>query len=284
LLGDPQLDRLKSDLLSAQANGVTWKIVSIAEPIQNFGPLAAADRYEGYAAERTELLKFIAEHDIQNVVFVTADIHGTAVNNLTYQDVNPGNPGLSFLGPQKVVNAWEISTGAVAFDAPFGPTIAQLAHGAGLISDAQLAFYNSLPTAPDGDDIPNDKDDFIRLLLNQNLASLPSPYSALGLQDSGLDYQLLQGDWFLGHYYGWTEFEIDAVTQQLKVNTYGINYDDAKAALGNPAALAALSPRLLGQFSVNAAVPEPASWAMMIGGFALAGAALRRRQTGVRFA
>ncbi len=32
------------------------------------------------------------------------------------------------------------------------------------------------------------------------------------------------------------------------------------------------------------AVPEPASWAMMIGGFALAGAAIRRRAAVVRFA
>jgi hypothetical protein len=32
------------------------------------------------------------------------------------------------------------------------------------------------------------------------------------------------------------------------------------------------------------AVPEPASWAMMIGGFSLVGAAMRRRRIGVRFA
>ena len=31
-------------------------------------------------------------------------------------------------------------------------------------------------------------------------------------------------------------------------------------------------------------VPEPASWAMMVGGFALAGAAMRRARTSVRFA
>jgi len=32
------------------------------------------------------------------------------------------------------------------------------------------------------------------------------------------------------------------------------------------------------------AVPEPASWAMMVGGFGLAGAAMRRRRTALRFA
>ncbi len=36
--------------------------------------------------------------------------------------------------------------------------------------------------------------------------------------------------------------------------------------------------------TMNSAVPEPATWAMMIGGFALAGAAMRRRNTVLRFA
>jgi hypothetical protein len=35
---------------------------------------------------------------------------------------------------------------------------------------------------------------------------------------------------------------------------------------------------------VNGAVPEPASWAMMIGGFGMVGATLRRRRTAIRFA
>jgi hypothetical protein len=35
---------------------------------------------------------------------------------------------------------------------------------------------------------------------------------------------------------------------------------------------------------VNGAVPEPASWAMMIGGFGMVGAAMRRRRTAIRFA
>jgi len=36
--------------------------------------------------------------------------------------------------------------------------------------------------------------------------------------------------------------------------------------------------------SPNSAVPEPATWAMMIGGFALAGVAMRRARTAVSFA
>ncbi len=40
----------------------------------------------------------------------------------------------------------------------------------------------------------------------------------------------------------------------------------------------------VGQLNYSPAVPEPATWAMMIGGFAFAGAAMRRRSATVRFA
>lgn len=50
---------------------------------------------------------------------------------------------------------------------------------------------------------------------------------------------------------------------------------------GNSAALASFSAA---NFAILAPVPEPASWAMMITGFALAGAAVRRRRTALRSA
>ncbi|WP_414713640.1 PEPxxWA-CTERM sorting domain-containing protein [Sphingomonas sp.] len=47
----------------------------------------------------------------------------------------------------------------------------------------------------------------------------------------------------------------------------------------------ALRPALAGSFAAVAAVPEPASWAMMIGGFGVIGGAMRsRRKVSVRFA
>ena len=85
MLGAQQLADLKADLLQAEDNGITWKFVMVPEPIQNLGVGLAADRFEGYAAERTEILQFIDENNIENVVFVAADVHGTIVNNLTYQ-------------------------------------------------------------------------------------------------------------------------------------------------------------------------------------------------------
>src|SRR5262249_47387759 len=100
LLGKPQFAKLTSDLLTAQRTGVPWKFVLNPEPIENFGLLAAEDRYEGYAAERDALLAFIDRNHIHNVVFVTADFHGTVVNRLSYQ-TQP-------FGPQIQTDAFEI--------------------------------------------------------------------------------------------------------------------------------------------------------------------------------
>ena len=47
---------------------------------------------------------------------------------------------------------------------------------------------------------------------------------------------------------------------------------------------AAISDFAPNNATVAAAVPEPASWAMMLGGFGLIGGAMRRRRVGVRFA
>jgi phosphodiesterase/alkaline phosphatase D-like protein len=114
LLGRTQFELLKQDLAKAQADGMTWKFIMLPEPIQNLGPVGAEDRFEGYAAERTNLLRFIKERGIENVVFVSADLHGTVVNNLTYQN--------GFGGAQIATGAFEIVTGAVASGPVLGPT------------------------------------------------------------------------------------------------------------------------------------------------------------------
>lgn len=259
MLGRQQVTDLKEDLKQAQESGVTWKFVALPEPIQNLGVLGASDRYEGYAAERTEILKFIDVEGIENVVFIAADIHGTLVNNLTYQN----GP----FQPQIATSAFEITTGAVAFDAPFGPTVARLAFAAGLISPAQYAFYLSLPSAPDPDQVPNDQDDFIKGLINTSLAAFG--YDPLGLNQNLpmgnlINSQLLRGDYEVTGAYGWTEFEIDPLTQSLLVTTYGVSNYTAEEALTSPEALMRRSPQILSQFVVaptlGTPVPEPASF------------------------
>ncbi len=79
----------------------------LPEPIQHRGLMSAQDRFEGYAAERAELLQFVVDNEIANVVFVAADIHGTLVNNITYS-----------LGPetsQIPTQAFEVTVGPVAY-------------------------------------------------------------------------------------------------------------------------------------------------------------------------
>src|SRR4030065_8902 len=75
MLGLAQLECLKNDLFDSQQEGIIWKFIIIPEPIQNFGIINAEDRFEGYAAERTELLKFIHDNHIENVVFIAGDFH-----------------------------------------------------------------------------------------------------------------------------------------------------------------------------------------------------------------
>lgn len=247
MLGAPQLARLEVDLLTSQANGVTWKFVMMPEPIQNLGALAAEDRYEGYAAERTQLLKFIEDNNITNVVFISADIHGTVVNNLTYQE--------TLGGAQIATGAFEITTGSVAYDAPFGQTIAGLASTLGLIDAPTKAFYDSLPIAPDADSALNDKDDFLENLVNQQLS--PLGYDPVGL-DSNLaiangriNATLNSGDYLATHTFGWTKFDIDPVTQALTVTTYGVDAYNAAQLAANPDAIINDIPQIVSQFTVQ---------------------------------
>ncbi|MGB0385995.1 MAG: alkaline phosphatase D family protein [Ardenticatenaceae bacterium] len=239
MLGAVQVADLKADLLSAQQQNITWKFVLVPEPIQNFGVLGAPDRFEGYAAERTEILQFINDNDISNVVFIAADIHGTVVNNLTYQQgVNQ---------PQIPTNAFEITTGSVAFDPPGGPSAIQVALELGILTDT--AIYDALPIANDPDSIINDKDDFVKAFINQQ--SVFFGYDPVGLEGSPIDAQLLQGDYAAGHTFGWTEFEIDQNSQQLTVTTHGImSYSEAELNL-DPSDILTRTPQIVSQFIVT---------------------------------
>ena len=249
--GSPQLDLLKQDLLDAQQKGVVWKFIMIPEPIQNLGVVGGEDHYEGYAVERTQLLRFIQQNNLTNVVFVTADFHGTLTNTISYQN--------AIFGAQNPTNTWEIITGPVAYDAPFGPTAVDLGVAAGLVTPAQKAFYDAASPAV--------KEQFITSLVNNLLKPLGYPllsYSNLGDPSNGtkIDAKLLQGGYTATNSYGWTEFDIDPKTQKLLVTTYGIPAYSA-ANLNDPTTRSQIlssQPAIVSQFSVNAtAVPEASS-------------------------
>ena len=89
---------------------------------------AATDRWQGYAAERLALLQFIVEQGIENVVFITEDIHG-----------------------------------------------------------------------PDSDDEPDDRDDYVKALINEQMARFG--YNPLGLDDA-LEGETAPGQAVAGGLYG----------------------------------------------------------------------------------
>jgi hypothetical protein len=86
MLGATQLLWLEQTLLDAQRQGVTWKIV--VDQVGRFEPMSPWDGPKswigGYRAERTRLLKFIAENHIDHVVFLTTDDHQNRVHMLSY--------------------------------------------------------------------------------------------------------------------------------------------------------------------------------------------------------
>ena len=232
MLGAAQLADLQADLLDAQAAGITWKFIMVPEPMQNLGVVNASDRFEGYAAERTALLRFIVENEISNVVFVAADIHGTIVNDIFYREAAGG--------AEIPANAFEITTGSVAFDAPFGPTVLELGRQAGIVTEEQFNLFSVLPLRA--------RDTVLSGIVNDLLVE--QGYSAIGLDDSGLDVELVEGGWFVCQTYGWTEFEIDAETQALTVTTYGIPYYTALMLEETPEDVLALEPAVLSRFIV----------------------------------
>ena len=85
-----------------KASKATWKVVVNEVPIQQFYALPY-DRWEGYAAERERLLRFL-QGSVTNVVFLTTDTHGNLVNEVRYRT----------LGNLEGSGIWEVVTGPVA--------------------------------------------------------------------------------------------------------------------------------------------------------------------------
>ena len=226
MLGEVQFAELTEDLLTCRDLGITWKFILVPEPIQNLGPILAGDRFEGYAYERTRLLRFIEDNDIGNVAFIAADIHGTLVNNLVYRDAADGS--------EYATDMFEITTGSVAFDAPFGPTVFSYV-------PALESFFRRLGPTP--------QNDLMLLAGNILLEAFDNP--SIGLERTSIDARLVSGKYLSINTYGWTEFEVDAVTQCLTVTTYGVNWYSAETLVADPDAVIARRPRIVSQFMVQ---------------------------------
>ena len=201
LLGATQLAWVKQNLLDAQANGTTWKFVSVSDPIDQIGAIGSgADSGKswigGYRAERNDLLKFIADNGIKNVVFLATDDHQNRVNELTYTDngvvkVLPNalsvvDGPIGATGPDVITNHSFSNIKALA-DTLAAAQIAAGVNPIGLAKD----FYGLSNVVRDGD---------------PNADTLRQPI-----------------DFYSPDTYNYTVFDISPDGKTLKVNVQGIN-------------------------------------------------------------
>ncbi|MDY7020524.1 MAG: alkaline phosphatase D family protein [Cyanobacteriota bacterium] len=251
MLGEAQLEQFKADLLEAQNDGITWKFIFSTVPMQNFGIPTIGERWEGFAEERAELLNFIEDNNIENVVFVTGDFHGNVVNNVTNQQF----PG----GPITPTNVFDIMVGPVGiqltvpflpepfnetFAAPFGPaTVGFTPEGLLAEQGKSQAEYLALSDRAE-------QDQFVREVLDYRTETLFG-YDPIGLEGSPINANLLQGEYIAAHTYGWTEFEIASETAQLTVTTYGVPPYTEADLLANPDPILAAEPFIVSQFEVT---------------------------------
>ena len=82
-------------------------------------------------------------------------------------------------------------------------------------------------------------------------------YDPIGLDNNlaiaagKINATLLQGDYFVSHDFGWSDFNIDETTGQLMVTTWGVPGYSAADLATNPAAVLALNPAIVSQFAVT---------------------------------
>lgn len=234
-LGRPQLEDLKRDLLDAHSQGITWKFIMLPEPMQHMGWFGGPDRWEGYAPERNEILQFIEDNNIRNVVFVSADVHTTFINDIYIQTEAGGD-----LIP---THAFEISTGSVAFFPPTGAALVEGAREFGLLSEDRYAEYQAASLA--------DKDATLENLFNRFVLGLQG-LDDLGFADDTLiNVEQTIGGNVIGHSFGWTEFDIAPETQVLTITTYGVPAYDAETAATQSDTVLALQPEALSQLVVT---------------------------------
>jgi alkaline phosphatase D len=99
MLGRVQKTALKLALAASRAR---FKIVITPEPIQQLWVLPY-DSWEGYQAERLEILNYIRDRGIENVLFLTTDGHQNVMNDVFVD---------KFTDPTPI--AYEVMTGPIA--------------------------------------------------------------------------------------------------------------------------------------------------------------------------
>ncbi len=232
VLGKTQLAWVKQNLIDAQKNGVAWKFVAVSDPIDQLGALGSgADGgkswYGGYRAERNELLKYIADNGIKNVVFLSCDDHQNRINELTYLD-NINDPTSVRVLP----NAISVVDGPIGATGPDTITDHSFANIKAL-ADKLAATQTAAGVNPIGLD-PN----FVGL---KNLVREGDP-------NANTNRQAI--DFYSPDTFNYTTFDVSADGKTLNVNVQGIN---SYLKDTNPEPSAANPVRSILSFSLDAA-------------------------------
>jgi alkaline phosphatase D len=134
MLGANQLQEFEQEIKGSKA---TFKVIMNEVPIQQYYA-DPYDRWEGYEAERQALLHYLQDN-VKNVVFLTADVHASLVNDARYDTLGPGgvqNSGIL-----------DVTTGPIA-TANYSLEISDTAGNPAAGPLAQSAFFK--PQPPDG--------------------------------------------------------------------------------------------------------------------------------------
>jgi alkaline phosphatase D len=140
-IGDPDRDYLgnaqyRRFTRAIERSTARFKVIVNEMPIQQYYVLPY-DRWEGYAAERRRLLRFLSR-EVENVVFLTTDVHATLVNDARFQTLEPG--GLRNSG------ILDVTVGPVA-TANYGLEIDSETGGTGNGALVDTAFFEPDPPA-----------------------------------------------------------------------------------------------------------------------------------------
>jgi phosphodiesterase/alkaline phosphatase D-like protein len=87
MLGELQLQNLKSWLLNAKELGITWKLIATSVPFAT--NYRDRDTWYGFRRERKIILDFIRENKIRNVHFISGDRHEVGIFQIDVQDGIP---------------------------------------------------------------------------------------------------------------------------------------------------------------------------------------------------
>jgi phosphodiesterase/alkaline phosphatase D-like protein len=155
----------------------------------------------GYRAERNELLKFIADHRVHNVVFLATDDHQNRINELLYSPTGQTGVQASYI---KVPYCFEIVCG------PLGAT------GPDLISNHSFALVKKL-----ADSIANAE--IAANLEPIGLAGYPGLHQVRRLGDPQADTLRQPADFYSPDTFNYNVLDVSDDGKTLTITSYGIN-------------------------------------------------------------